>query len=125
MSEMRNINCKGEMDYDYINDILIFKSKNREYMKSMEFDNIVIDLDKENFVVNIQIFDASKFLRISKMALRNVPTWQFQGVIRDNLIEIRLVFQVIYRNKQIRMNPIIIKEADNKLPNSKLVATVA
>ena len=125
MPETRQLNAKGEMDYDYSNDILFFKAKNREYSKSLEFNNIVIDIDKENFIVGIQIFDASKFLRISKIALRSVPKWQFRANIIDNKIEIRLVFQVVYRNKRIEMNPIIMTETEGNLPNSRLIAVEA
>ena len=125
MPEKRQLNSKGEMDYDYSNDILFFKSKNREYSRSKEFSNIVLDIDKEDFIVGIQIFDASKFLRIPKIALRNVPKWQFQATILDNKIEIRLVFQVVYRNKKIEKNPIIMTETEDNLPNSRLIAVEA
>ena len=39
---------------------------------------MVIDIDKEKFVTGIQIFDASKFLRISKVNLREIPKWFLQ-----------------------------------------------
>ncbi len=113
------------MDYDYSNDILFFKSKNREYLKSIEFNNIVLDIDKEDFIVGIQILDASKFLRIAKIALRSVPKWQFQANIVDNKIEVRLVFQVVYRSKRIEMNPIIMAESEDNLPNARLIAVGA
>src|SRR3989344_3296813 len=113
---MKEINTKGEMDYDYKDDILFFKAKNREYSKSIEFDNIVIDVDKENFIVGMQVFEASKFFRLPKVTLRNVPTWQFQAGVRNNMIEVRLFFHVIYRNKIMRMNPIIMKELTSNLP---------
>jgi len=71
----RHLTGEGEMDYDYINDILFFKVKNREYDRSLEFENLVIDIDSENFIIGIQIFDASKFLRMDKSALRAVPKW--------------------------------------------------
>lgn len=125
MSLIRKLEVKGEMDYDYSHDILFFKAKNREYSRSIEFNNIVIDVDKDDFIVGIQIFEAAKFLRLSKMALRNVPKWQFQANIKDNIVEIRLVFQVVYRNKPREMNPIILTDVEDDLPNSKLVATVA
>ncbi|MBI2232924.1 MAG: DUF2283 domain-containing protein [Candidatus Aenigmarchaeota archaeon] len=125
MPEKRQLNSKGEMDYDYSNDILFFKSKNREYSRSKEFSNIVLDINKDDFIVGIQIFDASKFLRIPRIALRNVPKWQFQATILDNKIEIRLVFQVVYRNKRIEKNPIIMTETEDNLPNSRLIAVEA
>ncbi len=68
---------KGEVDYDYKHDILFFKTKNREYEKSFEFDNLIIDIDKKGFIVGIQIFEASEFLRLSRIKLRDIPNWEF------------------------------------------------
>jgi uncharacterized protein YuzE len=58
----RHLEFEGEMDYDPVNDILFLKIKDREYDFSIEFQNMVIDIDKKKFVVGIQIFEASKFL---------------------------------------------------------------
>ena len=33
----RHLEAEGEMDYDYVNDVLFFKIKNREYSFSIEF----------------------------------------------------------------------------------------
>ena len=33
----RNLEAEGEMDYDFVNDILFFKVKDREYNFSLEF----------------------------------------------------------------------------------------
>src|SRR3972149_11404711 len=111
----RQLNGKGEMDYDYANDVIFFKLKNREYSRSIEFNNITIDVDKEDFITGIQIFEASKFLRINKIALRSVPEWKFQATVKDKTIEIRLAFKVVYRNGNIMMNPIIMKDSDEKI----------
>ena len=51
----KSIQGKGEVDYDYKHDILFFKTKDRQYSKSIELlDNIVIDVDKSGFLVGIQ-----------------------------------------------------------------------
>lgn len=127
---MKNIKAKGEVDYDLKNDILFFKTKNREYVKSVELDNIVLDIDSEGFIVGIQIFEASEFLKMSKINLRDVPKWEFNAKtekVQENgkavtKIEIRLVFQVRVRNKLIEKNPIIMPHPImDVLPNSELV----
>ena len=118
----KKLEGKGEVDYDYKNDILFFKLKGRQYDKSIELlDNLVVDVDKEGFLVGIQIFDASKFLNIEKKSLLKIPNWQFIISVHENIIEIRLVFQVKIRNKIIEKNPIIAQQISQKLPNSKLV----
>jgi len=120
----RILEAKGEMDYDFVNDILFFKVENREYDFSLEFQNMVIDIDKEKFIVGIQIFDASEFLRIDKHYLRTLPKWQFKARIDHGIIEIRLFYQMTIRNKIIEKNPIIIQQNTIKLPSPQMVMTI-
>lgn len=119
----RNLEAEGEMDYDYINDILFFKVKNREYSFSIEFQNMVIDIDEEKFVVGIQIFEASKFLGLSKINLREIPKWQFKAKIEEGVIELRLNYQLQIRNRIYEKSPIIIQENRSGLPSSKMICT--
>ena len=127
---MKNIKKrKGEVDYDYKNDILFFKTKDRKYVKSIELNNIVLDIDSNGLIVGIQIFEASKFLRTDKLTLREIPNWEFYTKV-DRIkeegkevtrIEIRLSFQVKFRNKLIEKNPIIMPQPTTEpLPNSEL-----
>ena len=120
----RILEAEGEMDYDYVNDILFFKVKNREYDFSIEFQNMVIDVDKEQFVVGIQIFEASKFLRMSKINLREIPKWQFKSKIEEGIIELRLNYQLQIRNKIYEKSPIIIQENKSGLPSPQMVCTI-
>lgn len=120
----RHLEAKGEMDYDYANDILFFKVKDREYNFSIEFQNMVIDVDEEMFVTGIQIFGASKFLGLPKLNLREIPKWQFTARIEDNIIEFRLNYQLKIRNQIFEKNPIIIQENKSHLPSPQLVRTI-
>jgi len=120
----RILEAEGEMDYDYVNNILFFKVKNREYNFSIEFQNMVIDIDKEQFVVGIQIFDASKFLRMPKINLREIPKWQFKAKIDKGIIELRLNYQLQIRNKIFEKSPIIIQENKSGLPSPQIVTTI-
>ena len=112
------------MDYDYVNDILFFKIKDREYSFSIEFQNMVVDVDEEMFITGIQIFEASKFLGMSKMNLREIPKWRFDTKIEGDVIELRLNYQLKIRNKIFEKNPIIVQENKSGLPNSQMVATI-
>ncbi len=120
----KNLRCKGEFDYDYKHDILFFKSAERDYEKSIELDNIILDIDKEKYIVGIQIFEASRFLGIEKEVLLKIPRWQFEARLENGKIEVRLTFQVIRRNKIIEKNPIIIQQISEKLPDSTLICEV-
>ena len=121
----RILEAEGEMDYDYVNDILIFKVKDREYDFSMEFQNIVVDVDNEQFIVGIQIFDASKFIKIGKEHLRKITNWQFKANLENNEFRIDLRYQVVVRNKTINNNiyPIIVQQ-DIGLPSPQMVSTI-
>jgi uncharacterized protein YuzE len=112
---------KGESDYDYRQDILFFKTAERDYARSIELNNLVLDVDKEGFIVGIQIFEASGFLDLSKDALLSVKHWHFEATVNEGKIEIRLVFNVVVRNKTIEKNPIIMQSISEPLPDSKLV----
>ena len=122
--KQRHLEAKGEMDYDFVNDILFFKLKDREYDFSLEFYNMVIDVDKEQFITGIQIFNASDFLGISKHNLRAIPKWQFKSKINQGVIEIRLFYKINIRNKIIEKTPIIIQENTAKLPSPQIVVSV-
>ena len=122
--EMKRLEGKGELDYDYTNDILFFKVKNREYDRSIEADRFGIDIDKEGFVVGIQIFDASEFLRLEKIKLRQIKRWKLASIVDEGRIEIRIIFETIYRNKPIVHEPIITEPLKKPLPPSEVVCTV-
>ena len=115
---------KGESDYDYKQDILFFKTSERDYSKSIELNNIVLDVDKGGFIVGVQIFDASKFLDLSKDTLLKIKHWQFEATVNKGNIEVRLVFDVVVRNKTVEKNPIILQSLSEQLPDSKLVCGV-
>ncbi len=74
---MKNKEEKGEMDYDLKNDIRIFKAKNKAYKKSVELENIVLDIDANGSVSGVQIFDASRFFGVKKNNLLKIPKWMF------------------------------------------------
>lgn len=131
--KIRKLKGKGEFDYDFKHDILFFKTKNREYIKSIELDNIILDIDSLGFITGIQIFEASKFLRLDKIKLREVPTWEFNTKTEKinqegkdvTKIEIRLVFKIRVRNQLIEKNPIIMPQPiSEQLPNSELSCAV-
>ncbi len=121
----RSLEAEGEMDYDYVNDILLFKVKDREYDFSIEFQNMVVDVDDEQFIVGIQIFDASKFLKMDKEHLRKITKWQFKAKLQDNEFRIDLYYQVVVRNQIVNNNiyPIIVQQ-DMGLPSPQMVSTV-
>ena len=114
---------KGQMDYDYKNDILFFKIKDREYERSFDFEDFVIDLDKEGFATGIQIMDASKIFNRSKEDLRNISNFKFATKIENNIISIQIAFSILKGNKLI-IQQNFEREAKTMLIDSEVRCTV-
>jgi len=115
---------KGEMDYDYANDILFFKVKDRDYDHSLELEDLVLDIDKEGFITGIQIFDASKMFSLEKESLRNVKKWEFKIRTEGNVIFIQLLFEILWRNKVVERGQNVIRESSSLLNNSEVLCKV-
>ena len=118
---------KGLYNYDYKNDLLSFKIKEREYSKSLDFGNLIMDIDKEGFITGLRVFDASKVFRLSKIALKNLKQFEFHTSVEDKVIKIQLRFTSVLRNK-----PVIKQGQDfervvleSNINDSEVVCTVA
>jgi uncharacterized protein YuzE len=117
----KHLNGKGEVDYDYVNDILFFKVKDREYDFSVEFPGMVMDVDSEQFITGIQIFNASEFLQTPKVYLRETPDIQFQAKVEGSTIDIRFNYRVKMRNKILERAPIIVRDSPANLQSPQTV----
>ena len=95
--EAKHLNAKGNgiADYDYKNDILFFKIKDREYAKSIDFGDFILDIDNEDFITGIQIFDASKIFKIDKDALMKVRRWEFHTKVENQVVTVQLMFEAV------------------------------
>jgi len=121
----RHLEAKGSFDYDYGNDILFFKVDEREYSHSVELKDYVFDVDVEGYVVGLQIFGASEYFGMSKIALRDVKNWQIKTLVENNYIEIRLVFNSIVRNKLVEKNPILVQKIEEDMVDSSVTSCIA
>ncbi|MBI4146144.1 DUF2283 domain-containing protein [Candidatus Woesearchaeota archaeon] len=125
MKKQLNAKGKGVFDYDYKQDTLFFKIKDREYAKSIDFDEIVIDIDKEDYITGIQIFNASKIFKLDKKELRNIKYFEFDTRVEHNTISIRLLFNYIRRNKvHVERGQNLTFPAASPLTDSKTLCTV-
>ena len=112
---------KGEMDYDYIHDILFFKVREREYKKSIELEDIVLDVDSEGFVTGIQIFDATKIFNLEKESLRNIKKWEFKIRTEGKVVFVQLTFDIMKRNKLIERGQNLVRESSSFQVNSEVL----
>jgi uncharacterized protein YuzE len=124
----RKLEAKGraEYSYDYANDILYFKIKDRSYRESIEFDNLIIDIDQEEFITGIRIMNASSMLRIPKYALRNIQQFEFNSRLESTAITVQLNFACVLRNKVlVNKGQDILREAPFAVEEARLAtATV-
>ncbi len=113
---------KGEVDYDFKNDILFFKIKEREYLKSLDFDEFILDIDQEGFVTGIQIFDASDVFKVDKGILQNVGKWELHIKVEGNVIKLQLIFEGLHRNKVFTEN--FVRESSSPLQDAEVLCEV-
>ncbi|MBL7160701.1 MAG: DUF2283 domain-containing protein [Candidatus Aenigmarchaeota archaeon] len=130
MTKRRELKGNGEFDYDFVHDILFFKVKNRVYEKSIEINNMIIDIDSDKFIAGIQIFDASEYFNIPKKFLSIATSWKFQATTdkiseSEIRVEIRLFFEIKIRNKIVQPNPIIVQNVETSLPDSRMISVPA
>ena len=128
--QKRCLKGRGECDYDFVHDILFFKVKNRQYEKSIEIGNMVVDIDSESFIVGLQIFEASKYFMIPKNYIRVVMNWRLETSSEQisetkSRLEIRLMFQVKIRNRIVQPRPIITENVNDQLEDSVMVCVPA
>ncbi len=116
---------KGKSDYDYANDILFFKVKDREYDHSIELQDIVLDVDKKGYVTGIQIFDASTMFTVDKDSLRNIQKWEFNVKIEGRIIFVQLMFEMIRRNKVVERGQNLIRELSSPLTDSEVMCAMS
>ncbi len=118
---------KGEYSYDYKNDILLFKVKDRRYQKSLEFGNLVVDIDHEGFITGLQIFDASKVFQLSRLMLNNIKQFEFHSTVEKGIITLHVRFVPVLRNKPlIKYSHDFVREAiGSRIDDSNVVCTIA
>ena len=118
---------KGECTYNYVNDLLLFRIKDRDYLKSLDFDNLIVDIDKEGYITGLRIFDASQLFNIPRLALKNIRMFRFHARIEDKKVTIQLEFVPVLRNKPlIKQGQNLVREAiGSEVNNSEVLCTIA
>jgi len=109
------------MNYDYPNDILFFKVKDRAYDHSIEFEDVVLDVDQEGYITGIQIFGASNIFEVDRDTLRNVQKWDFKVRIEGKIIFVQLMFEMLRRNQVIERGQNLVRESSSLLTDSEVL----
>jgi hypothetical protein len=82
---------------------------------------LFIDVDSESYIVGLQIFNASRFFNVEKLALRQMNAWKLEANVEKNTIEVRVIFNITQRNKRVEKNPILIQPMTQEMPDSRLI----
>lgn len=115
-----NAHGNGEVDYDSANDILFFRIRKRMYAQSIDFEDIVVDIDKEGFITGVQVFNATRMLHMPKTALQRIKNWELHTKSEGKVITIHLTFETI-KNKVIEN---IVRESASPLEDAEAVCVI-
>lgn len=91
----------SKCDYDFENDTILFYGGSDKYKFSMDLDGIILDVNEDNYIMGIEILDASKKFKFSKSDLRDIS--KFSATIKTNEknIEVNMKLKINKRNKLI------------------------
>lgn len=105
--------------YDYSSDVFGVKVKNDFiYHETVELeDGVLLDFDKNNVPVSLEIMDASKRFNIPKSSLNDLKFFNMTVVVDNKFITINVVIGVLIHNNENKQ--ILESFTDNKygIPN--------
>lgn len=88
--------------YDYSSDVFGVKVKNDFiYHETVELeDGVLLDFDKNNVPVSLEIMDASKRFNIPKSSLNDLKFFNMAVVVDNKFITINVVIGVLIHNNE-------------------------
>ena len=91
----------NKYDYDIQNDSILFYSEDKQYKSSIDLDGIILDISEDNYIMSIEILDASEKFNVSKLDIRNIKHLDATIVISKECIKVFLKMEMSKRNKLI------------------------
>ncbi len=117
-----DVRGKGKCLYDYEGDVILFKA-DREYAHSLDFDDIIVDIDSKGFPTAIQVFDASKEFKVSKEALNKLEHFEFLNRIEGKKVSAKLKFSVPQKNQMLVCSQSFTNIYSKKLKDAEVVCS--
>lgn len=108
----------SKYDYDYQNDSIFFYGEDGKYKSSIELEGIIIDFNEDDYLVGIEILDASEKFNVSKADLLNIKNFNATMTISKEIIEVKMKIEYFKRNKLIDMNLNALTQNTMNLPSS-------
>ncbi|WP_048120321.1 DUF2283 domain-containing protein [Methanosarcina barkeri] len=91
----------SKYDYDLENDSAFFYGTGKKYKKSMDLDGIILDMSEDDYVMAIEILDASKKFNVSKNDLLNLKSFDANIDVNKETIKVVMKINIIKRNNPI------------------------
>ena len=110
---------KFRTDYDFEEDLLYLYNEAKKSKGSIEFDDLVVDLEKKGAIVGLEIFNASKYLseltnkKITKKNLKKIEHATFSFTTKKGTIIIKITLPI---EKQLIPATIAIQNMQYKSP---------
>ncbi len=113
---------RGKYSYDLESDLLIFKIEDIPYIKSLEYENLLIDLGPRGTLSGIRIFDASTIFGVLKQSLVDVKNFELTVKITADGISVIIKFSVKRYHKTCEQT-FITQELARGMQESEMVYT--
>lgn len=91
----------SKYDYDLENDSAFFYGTGKKYKKSMDLDGIILDMSEDDYVMAIEILDASKKFNVLKADLQNLKNFDADIEVHKETIKIAMKITIVKRNNSI------------------------
>lgn len=92
--------AKFKLDYDEEEDLLYLYDERKKASGSVEFGDLIIDLEKGGRVVGMEIFGASEYLseltnkKITKQDIKKIQSAAFTFTARNGTMIIRIILPI-------------------------------
>jgi len=115
----------SKYDYDLQNDSIFFYGEDKKYKSSVELEGVILDFNNEDYLMGIEILDASEKFNVSKADLVNIKNFDATIIISKENIDVRMKMEYYKRNKLIDTNLNALTLNTMNLPSSTQGIAVA
>jgi len=91
----------NKYDYDLQNDSIFFYGEYKNYKSSIDLDGIIIDFNEENYLMSIEILDASERFGVSRYSLRDIKIFNATIKITKDNIQLTMAIEIAKRNGSV------------------------
>lgn len=91
---------KFKLDYDFEEDLLFLYDENKKSKGSIEFGELVVDLEKNGEIVSLEIFDASKYFtdltdrKITRQMLSKIENASFSYIKKKGTVFVKIILPI-------------------------------